>query len=48
MLYGVEGLGLGLYIVTRIVEAHRGEIRLESESGKGSTFAVLLPVRGQT
>ena len=44
---GIEGLGLGLYIVNRIVEAHGGEITLESESGRGSTFAVLLPVQGR-
>ena len=44
---GIQGLGLGLYIVTRIVEAHRGEITLKSESGEGSTFTVQLPVRGQ-
>jgi signal transduction histidine kinase len=40
----IEGLGLGLYIVTRIVEAHHGVVSLESELGKGSIFAVHLPV----
>jgi signal transduction histidine kinase len=38
-----SGLGLGLYITKQIVEAHRGDVRVESELGKGSTFTVELP-----
>ena len=37
------GLGLGLYISRRIVEAHGGSIRVESQPGSGSTFTVELP-----
>ena len=37
------GLGLGLWIARRIVEAHGGEIRVQSAPGQGATFEVLLP-----
>lgn len=37
------GLGLGLYIVNQIVEAHGGKIELKSEPGKGSEFVVRIP-----
>ena len=39
----VLGLGLGLYIVRQIVQAHGGAIRLRSSLGSGSTFTVELP-----
>ena len=37
------GLGLGLYIARRIVEAHGGTISVKSEEGQGATFTVELP-----
>ncbi len=37
------GLGLGLYVARQIVEAHGGEIRVESFPGAGATFTVELP-----
>jgi two-component system phosphate regulon sensor histidine kinase PhoR len=38
------GTGLGLSIVKHIVQAHGGEVRVESELGKGATFFFTLPV----
>ncbi len=39
-----DGTGLGLSIVKQIVDRHRGNIRVQSEEGRGSTFSVRLPV----
>ncbi len=38
------GTGLGLYIVYGIVEKHRGNIRIESTPGRGTTFFITLPL----
>jgi PAS domain S-box-containing protein len=40
------GLGLGLFIVRRLVEAHGGQVRAESTLDVGSTFVVELPIAG--
>jgi signal transduction histidine kinase len=39
-----EGTGIGLSLVKKFVEAHEGEIKVDSEIGMGSTFTVLLPI----
>jgi two-component system sensor histidine kinase ResE len=39
----VEGVGLGLYIVRHLVEAHGGSIAVRSGVGRGSTFIISLP-----
>lgn len=38
-----KGLGIGLSLVQEIVKLHRGEIKIESEPGKGTVFSVMLP-----
>jgi signal transduction histidine kinase len=43
----VEGMGLGLSIAREIIQAHGGEIRLESTPGAGSRFILQIPVDNQ-
>jgi len=40
----VGGNGLGLYLVRRIIDAHSGDVTVESEPGKGTTFTVQFPL----
>jgi signal transduction histidine kinase len=42
---GERGTGMGLAMVYGIVQRHRGEIDIQSEPGKGTTFTLRLPVR---
>ena len=41
------GVGLGLSIVSKIVDEHRGLVRMESQPGHGACFRVFLPVAGE-
>ena len=43
-LHNVKGHGLGLTYVKRIIDDHHGQIWVESERGKGSTFITKLPL----
>ena len=43
-----RGSGIGLAIVKHVVEAHGGNIRVESEEGRGSTFILSLPITLKT
>jgi signal transduction histidine kinase len=40
-----HGTGLGLAITSKIVEAHRGTIDVQSRVGEGTTFSVTIPIR---
>jgi PAS domain S-box-containing protein len=42
----ISGMGIGLFVSQKIIEAHRGTITVESEPGRGSLFTVTLPALG--
>jgi signal transduction histidine kinase len=42
---GVHGVGLGLYICEQIIQKHGGKIEVSSEQGKGTEFAITLPIK---
>lgn len=42
-IHKYKGLGLGLYYVKKIAEAHGGDVSVSSKTGKGSTFTVTIP-----
>jgi signal transduction histidine kinase len=46
--YEISGAGLGLYISKAIIQAHNGEIWVESKRNQGSTFSFTLPLMLQT
>ncbi len=44
LVHNTKGSGLGLSLVRHIVEAHGGEVSVESTPGQGSKFVIALPV----
>ncbi len=44
--HGVKGTGIGLAMVKHVVNAHGGEVMVDSQSGTGSTFTIRLPGKG--
>jgi signal transduction histidine kinase len=44
LIYDYEGVGIGLYLTKLIVEEHGGQVAVDSEADRGSTFTVTLPL----
>jgi signal transduction histidine kinase len=45
-IHGIKGTGIGLAMVRHIISGHGGEVHVESSTGKGSTFTIVLPWKG--
>jgi len=45
LVHNTKGSGLGLSLVRHIIQAHGGEVVVESTPGKGSKFIIILPVQ---
>jgi signal transduction histidine kinase len=46
LVHNTKGSGLGLSLVRHIVQAHGGEVQVDSAPGRGSKFTISLPVNG--
>jgi signal transduction histidine kinase len=44
-IHKTKGLGLGLYYVRRIAEAHGGDVSVTSKPGRGTTFKIKIPIQ---
>jgi two-component system phosphate regulon sensor histidine kinase PhoR len=47
-VHNTKGTGLGLTLVSGIMRAHGGSVKLDSQPGIGSTFRLVFPVRHKT